>query len=221
MTCTRLVAGARTRQRARPRVLAVMLLVLAACAPRVQPLAGAPFPERLPETSLPAGHTRLVFRWEYGDPIFGAKGEGVARIAPPDSVRLDFFADGGMGGGFAILIGDRLATPANDDAKRYLPPVPLLWAALGRLQVTGQDTIAVAAGDTIHADIGRSPVWRVTLGTGGLISLQRLESNRLRESITRDSTSISYRNYGARRRLSLTLLRRIADPPFDEAIWHR
>ena len=197
-----------------------VLLAASACAPKVRPLTGVPYPDRVPETRLPEGHARLVFRWEYGDPIFSARGEGVARIAPPDSVRLDFFADGNLGGGFAILIGDRLATPANDDAIRYLPPVPLLWAALGRLQVSGQDTVAFIASDTLRADIGRSPVWRAAFSGSSLISLQRVDDHRLREAVRRDSSVISYRNYGSRRRLTLTLLRRIADPPYDEAIWH-
>lgn len=214
----------RRRDGSRARIVLPFLALTSlasACAPRVRPLVGTPFVERFPDTSLPEGHTRLVFRWEYGDPIFSARGEGVARIAPPDSVRLDFFADGGMGGGYAILIGDQLSTPANDDARRYLPPVPLLWAALGRLQVTGQDTTARLTGDTLRADIGGNPVWRATFATAALVSLQRLDGGRLRESVRRDTATIAYRNFGARRRLTLTIQRRIADPPFDEAIWRR
>lgn len=197
------------------------MLAANGCAPRVRPLTGAPYPERLPDSSLPAGYARLVFRWEYGDPIFSARGEGVARIAPPDSVRLDFFTDGNLGGGFAILIGDRLTTPANDAAVRYLPPVPLLWAALGRLQVTGRDTVSLISSDTVRADIGNTPVWRAAFAGAALVSLQRIEGNRLRESVQRDSSVVRYRNFGSRRRLTLTLLRRIPDPPYDEAIWHR
>lgn len=214
----------RRRDGSRARIVVPFLaltILASACAPRVRPLVGTPFVARLPDTSLPEGHTRLVFRWEYGDPIFSARGEGVARIAPPDSVRLDFFADGGMGGGYAILIGDQLSTPANDHAKRYLPPVPLLWAALGRLQVTGRDTTARLTGDTLRADIGSNPVWRATFTPAALGSLQRLDGGRLRESVRRDTATITYRNFGARRRLTLTIQRRIADPPFDAAIWRR
>lgn len=218
-TTQRCARGRRTS--ARGALGALLLLVgAAACAPRVKPLTGELVARRLPATSVPAGHTRLVFRWEYGDPIFSAKGEGVARIAAPDSVRLDFFADGGVGGGFALLIGDRLSTPANADAIRYLPPVPLLWAALGRLDVSGQDTTARVEGDTLRADIGASPVWRVAFSGEGLASLQRIDGGRLRESVVRDSSRISYRNFGSRRRLTLTLTRRFADAPYDEAIWH-
>ncbi len=201
--------------------LALLILVGgAACAPRVKPLVGEPVVRRLPVTAVPEGHTRLVFRWDYGDPLFSAKGEGVARIAAPDSVRLDFFADGGVGGGFALLIGDQLRTPANEDAMRYLPPAALLWAALGRLDVAGQDTTARLQGDTLRADIGASPVWRVAFSGEGLVSLQRIDGGRLRESVVRDSSRISYRNFGSRRRLTLTLTRRLTDAPYDEAIWH-
>lgn len=192
-----------------------------ACAPRIRPLVGSPSPALLPATTLPPGHTRLIFRWEYRDPIFRARGEGVARLAPPDSVRLDFFADGGVGGGFAVLIGDSLATPAADDARRYLPPVPLLWAALGRLHVTAPETLAVVRGDTVQAEIGTRERWRAAFVRGELAELQRVASNRLRESVRRDSTGISYRNHAARRRLSLVLTQRVSDPPFDAAIWVR
>jgi len=145
----------------------------------------------------------------------------VARIAFPDSVRLDFFADGGLSGGYAILVGDTLSTPADDDARRYLPPVPLLWAAMGRLEVSGRDTAAVMSGDTLFADIGDQPTWRAGFLREGLSSLARLDEGRLREEVRRDSSTITYRNLGARRRLTLSLQRRLADPPFDAAIWRR
>lgn len=198
-----------------------MAVALISCAPRTRPLAGVPYPERLPASALEPGHSRLVFRWEYGDPIFSARGEGVARLASPDSVRLDFFSDGNLGGGFAILIGDSLATPSSDDARRYLPPVPLLWAAMGVLRVVAADTTARLDGDMLRADIGDEPRWRAAFDAASLVSLERIEGNRLRESVRRDSSTISYRNYGSRRRLTLTVLRRLSDPAYDEAIWRR
>lgn len=196
--------------------------VLAGCAPpRVRPITGMPFPDRLPATTLPAGHTRMVFRWDYDDRIFSARGEGVARIAAPDSVRLDFFADGGMGGGFAILIADSLHTAANDDARRYLPPVPLLWAAMGQLRVVAADTTALVDGDTLRVEIGEGPTWRAAFVDARLRELQRIDGRRLRESVVLDSSTVVYRNHGARRRLTLRITRRLSDPPFDEAIWRR
>lgn len=201
--------------------LLLAVLVAACGAPRIRPLAGLPAAVPLPRTALPTGHTRVVFRWHYGDPLFSARGEGVARIAAPDSLRLDFFADGNLGGGFAILLGDSLFSPANGDAKRYLPPVPLLWGGLGWLRVSAPDTLLRMDGDTLRAEIGSSPAWRAALVGASLVALERVEGGRLRESVHRDSSVISYRNHGARRRLTLTVLRRFDDPPFDEAIWRR
>lgn len=200
---------------------ALLLFALAACAPRVGPLAGVPTTVPLPATALPPGHERLIFRWEYGDRFFSARGEGVARIAPPDSVRLDFFADGGLGNGFALLLGDTLLTPAEDDARRYLPPVPMLWAALGRLQVAASDTVLHQQGDTLWAQFAGEPTWRAAFVGRELHSLARVDGRRLRETIRRDSSVIAYRNPGARRRLTLTLTRRVQDPPYDAAIWRR
>jgi hypothetical protein len=118
-----------------------------------------------------------------------------------------------------VLIGDSLWTPANDDTRRYLPPVPLLWSALGALRVTATDTIARVVGDTLFTDIGRDPTWRAAFVATALRQLDRVQGNRLRERVQRDSTTTVYRNFGARRRLTLTVVRRFEDPPFDEAIW--
>ena len=65
------------------------------------------------------------------------RGEGVARIAPPDSARLDFFVNG-EGTGHALLIGDQIRLQSGQGAMRdFLPPAPLLWAALGTASRSG------------------------------------------------------------------------------------
>src|SRR5688572_18292372 len=87
--------------------------VLAACAPpRIAALPGAAVPTRgLPTPPPPSGHRRVVFQWELKDQDMTARGDGVARIAYPDSIRLDFFLGGGYGSGAAVLIGDSLVVP--------------------------------------------------------------------------------------------------------------
>jgi hypothetical protein len=111
----------------------VALLGVVGCAPRLSPLTGAPIPaERLPRTALPPGYRKVVFNWQLTDRDMSGRGEGVARIAPPDSARLDFFLAGGFGSGAAILIRDSLELPAADFMRRVVPPPTLLWAALGR-----------------------------------------------------------------------------------------
>ncbi|MGQ0648674.1 MAG: hypothetical protein ACT4P7_14015 [Gemmatimonadaceae bacterium] len=195
-------------------------LAVGCVAPRVKPLTGLPVTGAIPRAELPPGHARLVFRWDYDDPLFAAKGEGVARIAPPDSVRLDFFVDGGVGSGGAILIGDSLRT-AGEDGRRYLPPVPLLWAALGVLRVPGADTVARLDGDTLRIEIGRDSSYRAAFVRSGLVSVGRITGGRLREQVRRDSTGVAYRYFSGRRSLTLTSLRRIPDAPYDPEIWRQ
>ena len=164
----------------------------------------------------------MVFSWEYHERVFSAKGQGVARIAPPDSVRLDFFLDNGAAAGYVILIDDSLAVPEGTDARRYVPPVPLLWGALGRITVTGPDTTARVDGDTLRAEIGRDPAWRITFGGEAPIRIERIAGGRMEESVERmDSTRVVYRYPRNGRSLALTILTRSKESGFDKSIWRR
>ena len=103
--------------------------------PRAAPLAGAPTPRRMPLAELPPVHRKIVFAWDYSQPELRIRGDGVARISPPDSARLDFFVNG-QGTGHALLVGDEIRLQGGQESMRdFLPPAPLLWAALGRLHV--------------------------------------------------------------------------------------
>ncbi|MEX0908498.1 MAG: hypothetical protein WDZ58_01935 [Gemmatimonadaceae bacterium] len=85
----------------------------------------------LPGSELAPGYRQVVFDWEFEQGDARMRGEGVVRIAPPDSARLDLFLGGGFGGGAAILVGDELRAPLVESARRLIPPAPMLWAALG------------------------------------------------------------------------------------------
>jgi hypothetical protein len=198
-------------------------LLLAACAPpRVVPLQGAPVPVRqLPKGSLPEGNRKLVFQWELHDGDITARGDGVARIASPDSVRLDFFLGGGFGGGAAVLIGDSLRVPGPDMARRLVPPRALLWAALGRFDLPAErdTTVRVDAG-VLRADIGSPVHWRATFRGDTLTRLERVEDGRMQEWVERTpDQKVQYRNEAARRTLSLVIQRSDAVAPFDPSIW--
>jgi hypothetical protein len=205
--------------------LCVAALVLAAvlgCAPRAAPLGGAPVPARLPGAQLPAYHQQVFFDWEYEDQDFGGRGEGVARIAPPDSARLDFFLSGIGAGGHAWLIGNEVTAPGGNLVRRYVPPAPLMWAALGRLAVPpAADTTARVDGDTLRADIGRGDDrWRVTFVGERLVRLERVSGGRLVELVSHSpSGDVRYENRGAGRRLRLTKVRAERAPEFDASIW--
>src|SRR5687768_6225409 len=103
---------------------AALAVLLAACAsaPRAGPLTGVPVATGIPDTRLRHGYRRLIFSWEAKERVFSARGEGSARIAPPDSLRIDLFLENGSSGGYAILLGDSLVALAQDEARRSLPP---------------------------------------------------------------------------------------------------
>lgn len=228
----------RTRVRDRPlRGVTSGILLIAALStgclpPRAGPLLGVPSPMPLPMTVLPPGYQRVRFHWRYRDLDGSASGDGAARIAPPDSARLDFLLSGPIGGGgYALLLGDTLVAPGNGGARRYLPATPLLWATLGRLAVpAAADTVIRVDGDTLRADIGGTSgvgkdasTWRVAFVDGQMVSLARLSGGRVHEVVTRDlqHARVHYENTGARRSLTLTQVRSEAVAEFDPDVWRR
>jgi hypothetical protein len=200
-----------------------MLLALASCAPpRVHALPGELAPvERLPDGTLEAGHRKIVFQWELHDGDITARGDGVARVASPDSVRLDFFLGGGFGGGAAVLIGDSLRVPGPDMFRNLVPPRALLWASLGRFDVpAAHDTLVRVDGGVLRADIGAPVQWRATFRGDTLTRLERVDGGRLQEWVERNGAQrVQYHNEAARRSLSLIIQGSNAVPPFDPSIW--
>lgn len=199
-------------------------MLVIACAPRLRPLPGAPVTVELPQAELPPGHRRIVFRWELVDVDLVARGEGAARIAPPDSVRLDFFLGGGVGGGAAILVGNQLMLheQANDMSRRLVPPAPLLWAALGRLAIGSTEKLSVAQSATsLQADVGDPVVWRVTFVADVLTRLERVDRDRVLEWVERssDGRSVRYKHETQRRALELVITSNTTVGTFDPAIW--
>ncbi len=150
-----------------------------------------------------------------------ARGDGVARIAYPDSIRLDFFLGGGYGSGAAILIGDSLTVPGPDMARRLVPPRALLWAALGQLALPAErDTVVRVDGSVLRADIGSPVHWRVTFHGDSLARLERVEGGRLREWVDRGAARrIQYRHESSGRTLFLVIQRSDAVTPFNSSIW--
>lgn len=198
-----------------------IIFVATACVRAAAPLEGVLAPDRtLPVISMPAGHQHIVFKWDYQEGDVAARGDGSIRTAAPDSARLDFFLGGGLGAGAAILVGDSLRTPHADLARRYIPPTPLLWAALGRLAIPAlPDTVVRIDGPFTRADIGRPVQWRVALRADTLVELQHISSGKITESLVRGADgSMTFEAPGARRTLRLTILRE--EPgSFDASIW--
>lgn len=202
-------------------VTAIAALAVSACAPRARPLAGVPAPARaLPAIELAPGHRRIVFRWDYEENSLLAKGEGAIRAASPDSARVDLFLNGGIALGRAILIGNSINATNQDQVARFLPPPPLMWAALGRLAIPAlPDTVVTIEGDLLHADIGHPAAWRVTVKGTRLMQLARLSGGRIVEVVTRDDGGRLLYEVPGRRKLWLGITRDEEVPAFDASIW--
>jgi hypothetical protein len=194
----------------------------AACAPRLSALRGEAAPATLPRAEIWRGHHQVNFEWEFSDPDMSGKGEGVARVAAPDSVRLDFFLAGGFVSGGAVLIGDSLDIPGIELTRRLIPPPTMLWGALGRtkLPVT-PDTAIRRDGELLRADLGRPVTWRATFRRDSLIRLEHVEGGRVVEWVDRGGgKDLQYRQEVARRTLRLHITRVDDVTAFDASIWH-
>jgi hypothetical protein len=211
------------RERARVVVGCAAIAALTACAPRLAPLPGVPAPATFPPGALPDVRRQIVFRWELEDVDMSSRGEGAARVAPPDSARLDFFLAGGLGSGAAVLIGDELRLPsqAEDLSRRLVPPAPLVWAALGRVALPAvPDTVVRVDSDTLRADIGKPVAWRLTFVHDTLRRVERVENGRVIEWVDRSEPGrVRYRNQSSRRQLDLFITRSFDASAFDPAIW--
>ncbi len=210
---------------------------IAACAPGARTLRGSPTTATLPRAELSPRSQQLKFTWTYKDETFEANGDGVVRHTPTDRARLDFFLRNGMAGGYAILVGDSLIVPGIDLVRRFLPPIPLLWATLGRLSLPeSPDTVARIDGDTLRADLGQlrgrdasaadGRAWRVSFGGRELGRVERIEGGRVIEWITRRRNAagqweLQYVHEKARRRLGITVTDTLPVEGFDDAIFRR
>jgi hypothetical protein len=196
-------------------------VAVAACSPRARPLVGAISPQRVPVAELPPVHRKIVFGWDYSQPELRIRGDGVARISAPDSARLDFFVNG-QGTGHALLVGNDIRLQDGQQAMRdFLPPAPLLWAALGRLHVpAAADTTVRVDSDTLRVDIGHEPGWRATFYNDQLLRLELIDGGRVPQWVARPAAGpIRYEQPRLRRTLLLTISRIDTVPGFDASIW--
>ena len=150
------------------------------------------------------------------------RGEGVARIASPDSARLDFFLAGGFGGGAAVLIGDSLRTPGGDNwYDEWFHRRPCSGRRLGRVALPNlPDTVIRIEGTTLRADIGRPVALRLTFQGDSLVRAERVDGGRVAEWVERSGSRMRYRNEGVAPVAYSSSITRTEHPPeFDASIW--
>jgi len=206
----------------RATLFGAVLAGLVACAQRIQPLTGvAPANSVLPQFDLPPTPEKLTFNWELNDNSMVARGDGVARLGPPDHARVDLFLGGGFGGAAgAVLVGDSLIVPPGARGLDLVPPAPLLWAALGRLAVPAvSDTVIRVSGDTLRASLGDPVAWRITAINGQLVRLERISSGRIVEWVERNPGKKVRYELSGRRSLVLDIQNQQPVAQFDASIW--
>lgn len=199
-------------------------IALTGCAPKLAPLVNAmpvPRSEPLPVLELPRRSQRIVFNWKLRESELEVHGEGAARIAAPDSARIDLFVAGGLGSGAAWVVGNDMRLDAPEALRHVLPPPAFLWAALGRSAVpAGKDTLVARSDSTITAEIGPTPRWRLAMRNGRVSRLERAEGDKLIDRLERrDDGSLVYFHAPTRRQLTLTITRVDSVSPFDASIW--
>lgn len=201
-------------------LVAVSGLLLSACAPLAPALRGDVVPVRLPSPTLPAGHLKTVFEFTYKDADVTLRGEGVARTAPPDSVRLDLFLNNEAVGD-AVLIGDSLLQARPKLTRRVLPPLPFLWAALGVFRTPASpDTAARVDSDTLRIEIAGDPAWRATFMSSELLRLDLLVDGRIPQTVMRvPGVRVHFAAPRAGRTLDLVVRRVDTLSSFDASIW--
>jgi hypothetical protein len=201
----------------------LVLLALAGCASAPEQVPG---PQTAPEPALAAALVdstalrrplHLVFSWTFTEENARFSGRGSTRVQPPHFARLDLFGPRGETYLAAAAVGDELRLPpALPDAMRsVVPPVALLWSALGVLRAPAGATLDLTrvAGDTTTVGYSRGAErWRFRALRG---RLQYVEWNgpdagrrtvELRGTGAHNLPAVAvYRDWAAFRELTLTL----------------
>lgn len=206
----------RSPGRRSPRWTGVIpLLAAAGCAG-----GGAPEGPPLPDPVAAAEETRRAtgvtepsevrFRWEYGDESGRLRGDGVARVNPPDSFRLDLFTTG-EGSMAVALTGDSLTTLGRIENVE-LPEAPFMYAMAGVFRPgPGVPAAARRAGGgrvlVYDAGPGRRRSYRLD-GEGRLVAVEERSDGRLARRIEltwpeagRWPARAEYREFGTPRRV--------------------
>lgn len=140
---------------------------LTACVGRPAPLIPEPIAVAAPESVAvwtagtgPTRPTALRFKWRYHDERISGGGRGTVRVAPPDSMRVDWATTFNVKTGAAVLVGDSLlwADPKQEFPESPPPAVQVIWTALGLIHPPRAAMTVYAGRDSTRT------VWRYVDG---------------------------------------------------------
>jgi len=226
----------------RPGLVAYLALTLAGCAPNYGPTLHTVMPTGLapagPDSvqawtarTVPTSNRSHRFKWSLKSPDEGVGGGGSARIAPPDSLRLDMAGPLGAKRTSGMVLGDTaLWVSRKDVIEKIIPSYPLLWAMLGVARApregaavaggAGLDTQAwmyASGADTVEyvRTEGKSP------GLKALVRQQGRVIGRVETVFGPDGSLLSSRLYlpDGPSRLDLTFTENTTPASFKPEIW--
>jgi len=110
----------------------------------------------------PTVHLQYDLRWRFENDRGKAAGRGVARFAPPDTLRFDYRGPFGRSGSALIVGQSAVWSEPEGDVEDLIPVAPILWAALGTV-VPLNDPDTVLGGTTATQE-----AWRYQRGEEAL-----------------------------------------------------
>ena len=109
--------------------------------------------------TVPTRHTLIRFRWRYRDSGKSYAGRAAVRIAPPDSLRIDYAGPFNWGAGAALVVGDTSVwADPEKNFRSLVPAVRMLWAALGIVRPPAVGAAVFAT--TLQRADGDVRIWR-------------------------------------------------------------
>ena len=214
------------------------ILFIAACAPAasIQPPASQDPPQpqlaqQLVEATALGRPLHIVFSWTFTEENARFSGRGSTRVEPPYKARLDLFGPRGETYLAAAAVGDSLRLPPNlaPAVRSIVPPIALLWSALGVLRAPEGARLAATAqrGDTVIVGYTRAEErWSFRAVAGRLQYAEWNGPNSGRRTVElRGAGAFNlpavavYRDWAAFRELTLTLDQANEAPSFSADIW--
>jgi hypothetical protein len=92
------------------------------------------------QRTVPRHAAAIRFKWRYEDGKVNGGGRATVRLAPPDSLRLDFAATLGLASGAGVIVGDSVMWADPDkDFRTLVRGAALLWASFGTVRPPAPD----------------------------------------------------------------------------------